>query len=49
MEIKYNTFFHSWEVYRENPVIRAGEPQPSFVSAEREKCEAYVARVEAYK
>ena len=41
MEIKYNTEFTRWEVYSENPVIRAGEPQPVFVAAELEKCITY--------
>lgn len=46
MEIKYNTEFHRWEVFNDHPVIRAGEPQPCYVSAEREKCEAYKKKVE---
>lgn len=49
MSILYNKEFHRWEVYCKNPVIRSGEKQPRFVSMEREKCEAYVKRVEAYK
>lgn len=49
MEIVYNTEFSRWEVYSDHPVIRAGRPQPCFVSAEREKCEAYIQRVEAHK
>lgn len=47
MSIKYNTEFSRWEVYPEHPRIRAGEPQPSFVSGSYEACAAYVARVEA--
>lgn len=47
MSIKYNTEFSRWEVYHEHPRIRAGEPQPSFVSGSFEACAAYVARVEA--
>ena len=32
-EIKFNTEFHRWEVYREGRnVIRGGEVQPVFVS-----------------
>lgn len=32
-EVKFNTKFHRWEVYRENGVIMNGEVQPVFVSA----------------
>lgn len=49
MEILYNTEFHRWEVYGETTVIRAGEPQPRYVSAERDKCEAYKKKVEGRK
>ena len=47
MIIKFNTEFSRWEVYPAHPRIRAGEPQPSFVSGRYEACAAYVARVEA--
>ena len=47
MIIKYNTDRSRWEVYPAQPRIRAGEPQPSFVSGSFEACAAYVARVEA--
>lgn len=47
MSIKYNTDRSRWEVYHAQPRIRAGEPQPSFVSGSFEACVAYVARVEA--
>ena len=44
MEIRYNTKFPRWEVYGENPVVRAGEPQPCFVGT-HEECENYAGRV----
>lgn len=47
MSIKYNTDRSRWEVYPAHPRIRAGEPQPSFVSGSYEACVAYAARVEA--
>ena len=47
MIIKYNTRRFRWEVYPAQPRIRAGEPQPSFVSGSYEDCVTYVARVEA--
>ena len=47
MIIKYNTDRSRWEVYPAQPRIRAGEPQPSFVSGSFDDCAAYVARVEA--
>lgn len=49
MEIKYNTDFKRWEVYNDNPVIRAGEPQPCFVSASHVRCEKYIEDVRAHK
>lgn len=49
MTIKYNSKFPRWEVYGENPVIRAGEQQPCFVSSDYKKCETYIQRVEAMK
>lgn len=44
--IFYNTEFRRWEYYGENPVIRAGEPQPEFVSADYEKCIIYKTAIE---
>jgi hypothetical protein len=44
--VYYNTEFGRWEYYGENPVIRAGEPQPSFVSAGYQKCITYKMAVE---
>lgn len=49
MNILYNTEFYRWEVYGKHPVIRGGEPQPCFVNADIEKCEAYVEKVEGTK
>lgn len=46
MEIVYNTEFSRWEVYGTDPVIRAGEPQPQFVSADYERCITYRRAVE---
>lgn len=46
MEIVYNTEFSRWEVYGPDPVIRAGEPQPQFVSADYERCVTYRMAVE---
>jgi hypothetical protein len=46
MEIVYNTEFSRWEVYGPDPVIRAGEPQPQFVSADYERCITYRRAVE---
>lgn len=43
-EIKFNTEFHRWEVYSDHAVIRAGERQPSFVSATYCEAQAYVFR-----
>ncbi len=45
-EIKFNTEFHRWEVYRENGVIRNGEVQPSFVSVLWQDCMNYTAACE---
>lgn len=45
MTLKFNTELFRYEVYRENPVIRAGEPQPCFVGT-CEKCEQYMKDVE---
>ena len=42
-EIKFNTEFHRWEVYRENGVIRGGEVQPVFVGS-FDACETFVRR-----
>ena len=42
----YNTEYGRWEYYGSNPVIRAGEPQPEFVSADYEKCIVYKMAVE---
>ena len=45
-EVKFNTEFHRWEVYREGRnVIRGGEVQPVFVGSET-ACELYVKRCE---
>ena len=45
-EIKFNTEFHRWEVYREGrSVIRGGEVQPVFVGSET-ACELYARRCE---
>lgn len=41
MKILYNPQMHRWEVYGPDPVIRAGEPQPEFVSDDYEKCITY--------
>ena len=37
----YNAEYRRWEYYGANPVIRGGEPQPEFVSADYEKCVTY--------
>ena len=42
----YNTDYGRWEYYGSNPVIRGGEPQPEFVSADYEKCVIYKMDVE---
>lgn len=47
--IFYNTEFGRWEYYGKTPIIRAGEQQPSFVSASHDKCMAYQMRVEGAK
>jgi hypothetical protein len=47
--VYYNTEFGRWEYYGKNPVIRAGEPQPSFVSADYQKCITYKMVVEGEK
>lgn len=41
---KYNTDFHRWEVYGPTSVIRAGEPQPLFVSKYERPCMEYIRR-----
>ena len=42
-EVRYNTEFHRWEVYREGRnVIRGGEVQPVFVSECGQDCVHYV-------
>jgi len=46
-EIKFNTQFHRWEVYRAGRnVIRNGELQPSFVSVLWQDCMNYTAACE---
>jgi hypothetical protein len=47
--VYYNTEFGRWEYYGKNPVIRAGEPQPNFVSADYQKCITYKMVVEGEK
>ena len=42
MEIKFNTQFSRWEVYGEKSVIRGGELQPVFVSANHSKAEEFI-------
>ena len=42
-EIKFNPAFNRWEVYGDKPVVRAGEPQPEYVSGSFEKCATYKA------
>jgi hypothetical protein len=44
--VYYNTEFGRWEYYGENPVIRAGEPQPGFTSPDYQKCITYKMAVE---
>lgn len=47
-EVKFNTEFHRWEVYRTGRmVIRGGEFQPVFVNADLDACEAFVRRATA--
>ena len=41
-EIKFNTEFHRWEVYSDHSVVRAGERQPVFVSAQLREAQGYV-------
>lgn len=42
-EIKFNTEFHRWEVYRMGrAVVRGGEIQPVFVSALLKAAQGYV-------
>ena len=41
-EVKYNTEFHSWEVYSDHSVVRAGVRQPVFVSAQLREAQGYV-------
>lgn len=45
----YNTEFRRWEYYGQDSVIRAGEPQPGFVSASYQKCVDYQNKVEELK
>ena len=42
----FNTDFRRWEYYGADPVIRNGESQPKFVSADYFKCAAYKMAVE---
>lgn len=42
MTLRYNTEFPRWEVYTEKPLIRGGEEQPVFVSADMLECAAYM-------
>lgn len=49
MDIIFNPEFGRYEVFGPNPVIRAGEPQPEFVSADYEKCLIYKQAVEGRK
>ena len=46
-EVKYNTEFSRWEVYREGRnVIRGGEVQPVFVGS-FDACETFIRRADA--
>ena len=40
-QILFNPQLKRYEVYGPDPVIRAGEPQPEFVSDNYEKCITY--------
>ncbi len=44
--VVFNTDFSRWEYYGKHPVIRAGEPQPEFVSGDYQKCVTYKMNVE---
>lgn len=46
MEILFNPEFERYEVYSPDAVIRNGERQPDFVSADYEKCITYKTIVE---
>lgn len=46
MQILLNTDYARWEVYGPDPVIRAGEPQPQYVSESYDKCITYRMAVE---
>ena len=41
-DIKFNTEFHRWEVYSDSSLVRAGERQPVFVSAQLREAQGYV-------
>ena len=45
MKIKFNEEFRRWEVYATHPVVRGGELQPAFVSADYKPCVAFLVRV----
>jgi hypothetical protein len=47
--IVFNPEFERWEYYGADPVMRGGEPQPEFVSADYEKCITYRMTVEGEK
>jgi len=46
MEKLWNNEYHRWEVYPENPVVRNGEEQPVYVSADSDSCDAYLKTVD---
>lgn len=45
MTLRYNPDFPRWEVYPEKQLIRGGEEQPVFVSADMLKCAVYMEKV----
>lgn len=45
MYIKFNFQTRVWEAYRDKPIIRGGEKQPSYVSPDRNAVVGFINRV----
>jgi len=46
MRVIFNPEFCRYEVYREEPIVRNGQPQPIFVSHDEKQCRKFIHRVE---
>ena len=46
MEKVYNPKRGRWEVYKENPAFRAGQPMPVYVNADEDSVDAYITAID---